>query len=197
MPPIDVCNAVAVRTVFLLSLITPVQHGSNAGQRTPARREVIRLASERLCRPPLPAKLHFSGEPSVAQPHHKSASQRTRSQHGLSQSHERDDDRLALGDGSRHPRRLRRKNLWLSCRTSRGSGARIPSGTCSGRTCLSRPRRKWLLLTVMDSGDTPDYLARTHHIRRVPDFWSVTGSPLKKLICQATMSSLGSGVLVQ
>jgi hypothetical protein len=27
-----------------------------------------------------------------------------------------------------------------------------------------------LLLTVMDSGDTPDYLARTHHIRRVPDF---------------------------
>jgi hypothetical protein len=24
MPPIDVCNAVAVRTVFLLSLITPV-----------------------------------------------------------------------------------------------------------------------------------------------------------------------------
>jgi hypothetical protein len=59
------------------------------------------------------------------------------------------------------------------------------------------PRRKWLLLTVMDSGDTPDYLARTHHIRRVPDFWSVTGSPLKKLICQATMSSLGSGVLVQ
>ena len=27
--------------------------------------------------------------------------------------------------------------------------------------------------------------------------WSVTGSPLKKLICQATMSSLGSGVLVQ
>lgn len=37
----------------------------------------------------------------------------------------------------------------------------------------------------------------THHIRRVPDFWSVTGSPLKKLTCQATMSSVGCGVEVQ
>ena len=31
----------------------------------------------------------------------------------------------------------------------------------------------------------------THQTRRVPDFWSVTGSPLKKLTCQATMSSFG------
>jgi hypothetical protein len=34
-------------------------------------------------------------------------------------------------------------------------------------------------------------------MRRVPDFWSVTGSPLKKLTCQATMSSVGCGVEVQ
>ncbi len=37
----------------------------------------------------------------------------------------------------------------------------------------------------------------THQIRRVPDFWSVTGSPVKKLTCHATMSSLLDGVAVQ
>ncbi len=37
----------------------------------------------------------------------------------------------------------------------------------------------------------------THQARRVPDFWSVTASPLKKLTCQATMSSVGEGVAVQ
>src|SRR5438093_9180243 len=35
---------------------------------------------------------------------------------------------------------------------------------------------------------------RTHQIRRVPDFWSVTGSPVKKLTCHATMLSLLDGV---
>ena len=94
-------------------------------------------------------------------------------------------------------RRLRRKNLWLPAGRAAGRGLGYPPAHAAGERVLSRPRRKWLLLTVMDNGDTPGYLARTHHIRRVPDFWSVTGSPLKKLICQATMSSLGSGVLVQ
>src|SRR5687767_1002665 len=114
----------------------------------------------------------ISGEPSVAQPHHESASQRTRSQHGLSQSHERDDDRLALGDGSRHPRPLPRKNPWLPAGRAGGRGLRYPPAHAAGERVLSPPRRKWLLLTVMDNGDTPRYLARTHHIRRVPDFWS-------------------------
>src|SRR5215470_1962364 len=46
----------------------------------------------------------------------------------------------------------------------------------------------------------PAYFAdspSTHHMRRVPDFWSVTGSPLKRLICQATMSSFWLGEAVQ
>ena len=41
------------------------------------------------------------------------------------------------------------------------------------------------------------YIFNRHHMRRVPDFWSVTASPLKKLTCQATMSSVGWGVAVQ
>ena len=47
-----------------------------------------------------------------------------------------------------------------------------------------------------DAGDQDRYLRGSpnrHHKRLVPDFWSVTGSPLNQLTCQAAMSSVGWG----
>ena len=44
-----------------------------------------------------------------------------------------------------------------------------------------------------DADDKDFYLSGSpnrHYKRLVHDFWSVTGSPLKKLICQATISSV-------
>lgn len=45
-----------------------------------------------------------------------------------------------------------------------------------------------------DAGDQDRCLRGSpnrYHQRLVPDFWSVTGSPLKMLTCPATMSSMG------